>query len=445
MKSSEPAAMLPIRNLILAITILLLSIPPVLAQQLDEVERQIIEWVDAHQSDQLEFLEKVVNINSGTLNPEGVAKVGQLYSEAFDALGMDVKWIDLSEVNRAGHLFAETGGTKGKRVLLIGHLDTVFEPDSEFQTWKALTDTTVSGPGTEDMKGGNTVILYALMALKDAGVLDDTQIIVALTGDEEFPGRPISISRKDLIEAAKRSDIALGFEGGVDHMHTATVARRGYTGWEMTVTAKRGHSSLIFSDEYGSGAIFETARILNGWYEHLVGEDNLTFGAGIVVGGTTVSYDSETNTGTAFGKTNVIPQKLVVAGDLRTLSLEQNERAKRRMQEIVDDHLPMTSADLVFDDSYPPMAPTEGNYHLFEMLDQVSQDLGYPALEMIEPERRGAADISFVAPYVDGLAGLGPVGGGGHTPKEFIDIRSMPVTTKRAAVLIYRLTRDSGD
>lgn len=226
-------------------------------------------------------------------------------------------------------------------------------------------------------------------------------------------------------------------------MHTATVARRGYTGWEMTVTGKRGHSSLIFSDEYGSGAIFETARILNGWYEQIAGEENLTFGAGIVVGGTTVTYDSETNTGTAFGKTNVIPQKLVVAGDLRTLSLEQNERAKRRMREIVDNHLPNTSAELVFDDSYPPMAPTEGNYQLFEMLDQVNQDLGYPSLEMIEPKRRGAADISFVAPYVDGLAGLGPVGGGGHTPKEFIDIRSMSVATKRAAVMIYRLTRDT--
>lgn len=413
------------------------------AQPLDDVEKEMVEWVDDHASEQLQFLERVVNINSGTMNPEGVEEVGRVFEQAFGSLGMDVRWIDLSEVNRAGHLFAETDGTGDQRVLLIGHLDTVFERDSDFQQWEVLSDSMVRGPGTEDMKGGNVVILYALMAMRAVGALDNARIIVALTGDEEFPGRPIEISRRDLIEAAKRSDVALGFEGGVGSMHSATIARRGYTGWEMTVTGKRGHSSLIFSEEYGAGAVFEASRILSGWYSRLSREENLTFGAGIVVGGTRVEYDSETNTGNAFGKTNVIPQKLIVAGDLRTLSIEQRDQAKERMRAIVDAHLPRTDATLAFDDSYPPMAPTEGNRALFDMLDEVSRDIGYPSIDLVAPSRRGAADISFVAPYVDALAGLGPYGEGGHTTKEKIDIRSLPVTTKRAAVLLYRLTRDT--
>jgi glutamate carboxypeptidase len=415
---------------------------PMQAQSLDPVEAKLVEWVDAHVEEQLDFLRKVVDINSGTMNPEGVEEVGRVYREEFERLGMETIWVDLAEVDRAGHLFAEVKGSRGRRVLLIGHLDTVFEEDSDFQRWEVLSDSMVLGPGTEDMKGGNTVILFALMALQEVGALEGSQIIVALTGDEEFPGRPVDISRHALIEAGKRSDVALGFEGGVGHWHSATVARRGYTGWELMVTGKRGHSSLIFNEKYGAGAIFEVARILNGWYESLAGEPNLTFGAGIIVGGTSITYDGQMNRGTAFGKTNVIPQSVTVAGDLRTLSLEQRARTKQRMQEIVDQHLPKTSASLVFDDSYPPMAPTEGNYRLFEMLNQVSLDLGYPAIEVIEPARRGAADVSFVAPYVDGLDGLGPFGDGGHTTDEKIDIRSIPVVTKRAAVLIYRLTRD---
>ena len=428
--------------LLLSLTVLFTG--PASGQTLDPVELELVDWIDTNQKEEIDFLERVVNINSGTMNPEGVRAVGDIYTEAFEAIGMDVSWIDLSEVNRGGHVFAETDGSRGKKLLLIGHLDTVFERDSPFQSWEVLNDTMVAGPGTEDMKGGNTVILYALKALHAVGALDDTQIVVALTGDEEYPGRPIEISRRDLIEAAKEADVALGFEAGVGSMHTATVARRGYTGWELNITGKRGHSSLIFSEGYGAGGAFEMARILNGWYEELAGEENLTFGAGIILGGTAIEYDAQMNSGTAFGKTNVIPQSVKVAGDLRALSIEQRDSAKERMEAIVERHLPRAGAEVVWDDSYPPMAPTEGNYALFEMLDQVGRDLGYPALELIEPSRRGAADISFAAPYTDALAGLGPYGDGGHTTEEKIDIRSMGVATKKAALLIYRLTREDG-
>lgn len=417
---------------------------PLPAQTLTPPEQRIVQYVDEHGADAIRFLERVVNINSGTMNHEGVRVVGQVFGTELDALGFTTQWIEMPDsVNRAGHLFAEYQGGHGRCVLLIGHLDTVFEEDSPFQRFEH-TDSVARGPGTEDMKGGNVVALFALKALHAAGALEGTRIIVAFTGDEEDTGDPLSVARRDLIEAAQRCDVALGFEGGVGGLHTATVARRGFTGWTLEVTAKRGHSSLIFGEEYGAGAIYEAARILNAFYGEIRGERYLTFGPGIVLGGTQVSYDTAHARGIAFGKTNVIPQIVTVAGDLRTLTVEQRERTKERMRGVLARGLPGTTADITYRDSYPPMAPTPGNYALLEALDSVNRDLGHGSIEAVDPGRRGAADVSFVAPYIDALDGLGAVGSGGHTLEERVDLTSLPVVTKRAALLIYRLSRPEG-
>lgn len=411
------------------------------AQELSRVEQQIVQYVDANSEQAIGLLERLVNINSGTMNPEGVQEVGSVLKAEYDALGFATQWISLPETNRAGHLFAEHMGGAGKTVLLIGHLDTVFEKDSPFQRWERDGDI-AKGPGVEDMKGGDVVMLYALKALEAAGVLDELNIIVAYTGDEEDTGDPLETSRRDLIEAAEVADVALGFEGGVGSMNSATIARRGYTDWYLAVTGTRAHSSLIFGEQYGAGAIYEAARILNAFYEELRGEEYLTFGPGIILGGTATTYDTAQARGTAFGKTNVIPQTVTVAGDLRTLTFEQRDRTKERMKEIAARNLPRTSATLTYRDSYPPMAPTAGNRQLFDTLDELSRDMGFGPIEMVDPGLRGAADISFAAPHVDAaLAGLGPFGDGGHTPAEQIDLRSIPVATKRAAALIYRIAR----
>ena len=151
-------------------------------------------------------------------------------------------WISMPDsLNRAGHLFAETPAVKkpkGKKLLLIGHLDTVFEENSPFQNFERINDSIAFAPGGNDMKGGNVIILYALKALNEQGLLKNTQVIVAFTGDEESSGKPLSISRKDLIDAAKKSDIALGFETSTGFNY-ATVARRGASGWKVTTTGKR--------------------------------------------------------------------------------------------------------------------------------------------------------------------------------------------------------------
>ena len=233
--------------------------------------------------------------------------------------------------------------------------------------------------------------------------------------------------------------MALGFEAAIGD--TATVARRGSSDWRLQVTGTTAHSSGIFGEDTGSGAIFETARILNAFYEQLRTERYLTFNPSVMVGGTDVTFDDREDRGTAGGKTNVIPQTVIVRGDLRFISEKQREEAKARMREIVARSLPLTKAQITFEDNYPAMSPTEENYALLKLFDQASRDLGLGAVEAFDPGGRGAGDISFVAPLVRGLDGLGVEGGGSHTPDEFMELDSLPRQIKRVALLIYRLTR----
>lgn len=425
-----------------ALALLLAFAAPGVAGGLDPTEQAIVDWVDENAGGAVELLEETVNIGSGTMNHDGVRAVGRVMQAELDALGFDTRWIDMAEVNRAGHLFGRRDGHAGPRVLMIGHLDTVFEADDAFQSFSREGDV-ATGPGVDDMKSGNVVIVYALKALQAAGKLDDLSVTVAYTGDEESTGTPLSVSRRDLIEAGRWADVALGFEAAVHYDDTdwATIARRSSSDWLLTVSGRQAHSSGIFGEDVGAGAIFEAARILNGFYEEVRGEDYLTFNAGTIQGGTDVEYDTQETRGRTFGKTNVVPQKVVVHGGLRTISAEQLESARAAMRRIVDDNLPHTDAQIEFEDSYPPMPPTEGNRRLQAVLSDINEALGRGPMPALDPSRRGAADISFVAPYADALAGLGGLGEGGHTPEESFDLRSMPLSIKRAALLLYRLSR----
>jgi glutamate carboxypeptidase len=413
------------------------------AGDLSSEEDAIVQQTEAEAGAQIDFIERVVNINSGTMNVAGVRAVGDAFAAEFRALGMTTEWLEMpAEMHRAGHLVARTTGTSGKRLLLLGHLDTVFPKDSPFQKFARATDgsSIATGPGTEDMKAGNAVILYALRALHAVGALADSRITVMLTGDEEFAGKPLSTSRAAMIALGKEADAALSFESGSPA--SAVVARRGSSNWQLYVRGKRAHSSGIFGERDGAGAVFEVARILNAFYEEVRGEEYLTFNPGIIVGGTDVTLDLEASSGTAFGKSNVIAQDVRISGGLRFLSPAQLERARSKMREIVAQGLPHTSARIEFQDRYPGMAPTAGNLALFEMLKVVNADLGMPEPIADDPSTRGAGDISFVAPFVASMDGLGPSGSHGHTIHESLDLASVAPMTSRAALLIYRLIRE---
>lgn len=409
------------------------------ATALAPTEQALQSYVNAHQAAELQLLEKLVNINSGTQNLAGVRHVGDLLREQFQALGFSVEWVKLPEsLHRADTLVATHQGGIGKRILLIGHLDTVFPKNSAFQRFQQ-DGSTITGPGVIDIKGGDVTILYALKALASVHALEKMNITVVLTGDEEDTGKPVSLSRQALLAAAQHQDVAIDFECGISQ-NTASVSRRGVSNWVLKTTGRQAHSAAIFSEDKGDGAIFEIVRILNTLREKMAGQNFLSFNPGIVLGGTTIDYDHAASKGTAFGKQNVIADTAIAQGDLRYLSNEQRDRAKVKMQAIAKKHLPKTDATLTFQDAMPAMPPKAQNLVLLSQFSQVSRDLGFGAVAALDAGARGAGDISFVADKVPAnLVGLGPVGTGAHTEHETMNVNALNVATQRAAVLLYRL------
>lgn len=420
--------------------ILLASIAFNASAQLSDTEKKIVDYLKQHMNDATSMLKESIDINSGTLNKVGVVKTGEVFSRELQKAGMQTEWIALPDsLKRAGHLVAIHKGNKGKKLFLIGHLDTVFEPDMPANPWTLLNDSTATGQGANDMKGGDVIVIMALQALNSMHLLDDANITVYFTGDEESAGKPASVSRRDFIERAKQCDIALGFEGA-QGLHTVATARRGASSWKLSVTGTTFHSSGVFKGGYG--AIYETARILNEFREQLSNEQYLTFNPGLIVGGSEVMYNEEKATGQAIGKTNIVAPACYVTGDLRFLTDKQKKNARDKMKAIVDKHLKNTNAIITFSDGIPAMEPTAGNNKLVNVLDKVTKDMGIGETKAGDPGSRGAGDISYVAKYVDCLDGLGASGSGAHAPGETIHLKEFPYLIQRAAILIYRLIKE---
>ncbi len=418
------------------------AITPASAQtKISAADTRMKATIAADQARNIALLEKLVNQNSGSMNIEGVTKVGAMMRAELEPLGFTVTWEDMRATGRGGHLVATKAG-KGARVLMIGHLDTVFEPSSPFQQFTRTGDRAV-GPGVGDDKGGMVVIVAALRAMQAAGTLKDAAITVYLTGDEEKVGIPQEKARAGLIAAGKAADYALEYEGLVidDGVDMATIARRGAGGWEVRTTGITAHSAGVFNDTVGYGASYELVRILDAFRRELP-EANLTYNIGVMAGGTPATLDEAGETATATGKTNIIASQAVARGDLRALTPEQEKRVRDKMRAIVAQHLPKTGGTIDFFESYPPMAPTPGNSALLAKLNAVSRDLGLPEMPPLDPLRRGAADSGFVAADVPTLGGLGMSGGGAHAEGEWVDLRSIERQALRSAVLITRLTKE---
>ena len=429
--------------LMLCSSIALVALSPAAHAKLSPSEAKMVATVDAEYERSITLLEKLVNQNSGTMNFPGVKIVGDMMRAELEPLGFKVEWIDMAKAGRSGHLVATKAGKKGtKKLLLIAHLDTVFEADSPFQTFVRNGEQAI-GPGAGDDKGGMVVIVSALRAMEAAGTLKDASIEIHMTGDEEDAGDPIDITRAPLIAAGKTADVALDFEGlsienGKD---MGVISRRSSNSWKLEVSGVTGHSSLIFDNIYGDGAAFELARILHRFRTELP-EQNLTFNIGLVAAGQEVNFDTDGVRVSAKGKTNIIPGLAVARGDFRTLSEEQSARVRAKMLNIVATSAPKTTAMINFDPgSYPAMAPTDGNKALLAGLNAVNHDLGLAEQPVLDPLKRGAGDISFVANDVDGLVGLGVYSKGDHAPGETVDLASIKRQAKRAAILMTRLSR----
>jgi glutamate carboxypeptidase len=429
-------------QLLMSLGALALFVSAPAAAALSPAEQAMVRTVDAEQARTTSMLQRWVDQNSGTMNIAGVQAVRAMVEPEFQQLGFRTEWIDMKDAGRAGHLVARHSGSRnGKRLLLIAHLDTVFEPDSPFQRWTREGDLG-HGPGSGDDKGGIAVIVAALRAMQAAGTLKNANITVFLTGDEEDAGSPISISRRDLVAEGKKADAALDFEdlAQEDGMDMGSTARRSAGSWTLTVSGRSAHSAGVGAGNYG--AIYDLARIIDQFRRELP-EDKLTYNVGLIGGGQSVKLDLGKIRLEATGKTNIIAATAVARGDLRAISQEQIERTRAKMRAIVAQPLAGATAEISFDeDAYPPMPPTDGNRALLARLNRVNADMGLAPMGELDPSKRGAGDISFVAADVDGLVGLGPASDGSHTDKEAVDIPSIFKQAKRAAILMSRLAKE---
>lgn len=409
------------------------------AQSLNSIEQKLIEQTEKNYPQMMELLKASVNINSGTFNVKGVQAVGELYANELKALGFTIEFIKLPDsLKRGAHLVAYRKGKSGKKIFLIGHLDTVFEPDMPANPFTVLNDSTITGQGINDMKGGDVMIIAAMKAMHQLKLLDDASITIYMTSDEENAGVPREVSRADFIARAKQHDVALAFEGG--NLKTVATGRRGSSNWTLEVEGKQGHSAGVFNGA-NYGAIYEATRIVNTFRERLGKEENLSFNPGLFIGGSEVNVDLKAQQGIASGKTNIISPKTVVMGDLRFLTETQKDNARNTMKEIVAQNLPGTKASIRFRDGIPSMEPTKGNQALADMLSRASEDMNLGKVVAGDPGSRGAGDISYVAAYLDCLDGLGASGKGAHAPGEVLNTKEFPILMKRATLLIYRLTK----
>ena len=405
---------------------------------LDPAERDLVRDVEARVPQEIAFLEKVVRIDSATHNLAGVREVGRCFQDELEALGFATRWIAMPDpVRRAGHLLAErvASGGGGRRVLLLGHLDTTHE-GSRFER----VGDRARGAGASDMKGGDVALLFALGALERARRLEGATVRVFLTGDEENPGSPLEVSRRELVEAARQSDVALSFESDSGRV---AIGRRGLTLWSLEVTGAQGHSAYVLRERGGAGAIYEVARILDGFRKLGSAQPNVTVNTGLLLGGTNVSEDAERSAGAAGGKFNVIARTAVARGDLRFLSDAERDEAKARMREVAAANLPRTAARLTFEDRAPGWPATDGNRAVLNLIDEASRDLGQGPLGPDDPASRGFGDFNFIGAFIPGADGLGVKGDGEHSPDETIDLSSLGPCTARAAVVIARLLRGS--
>ncbi|MFT3946864.1 MAG: M20/M25/M40 family metallo-hydrolase [Agriterribacter sp.] len=409
------------------------------AQKLSSTEKKIIDAVNKQLPQTFKTLEEVVNINSGTMNVKGISASGEVLRSAFEKMGFTVEWIKMPDsIKTAGHFVAVKKGGKGKKILMLAHLDTVFEPDMPSNPFKILNDSTATGQGILDDKGGAVLVLAALEALNQAGALKDANITVYFTGDEEVGGIPSVVTRADIIEKAKQHDVALSFEGG--QINKVTTSRRGADNWRLFVYGKQAHSSGVFSDKAGYGAIYEAVRIVDSFRTGLSAMPYLTFNPGVFAGGTTV-IDSVDNV-KVYGKDNIIASKATVMGDVRFLGEKQRAEIRTLMRNIVmNNNLNGTSAEILFNDGIPSMEPKEGNKKLFLEINKVNADMGLGEVLENDPMERGAGDISFIADHIPSIDGLGPNGTGSHAPGETINTKQYPLLIQRAAIFIYRLSQ----
>jgi glutamate carboxypeptidase len=375
--------------------------------------QKLLAYIDTKEQEMLGFLEKLVNIDSGSFDKAGVDRVGSILADRIAALGFSVQ--RMPQKDYGDHLVCRKPGKGEKRILFIGHMDTVFPLGTAKSRPFRVEAGRACGPGVVDMKGGIVCLLYALEALKATGhaSYDQMGIDLVLNSEEEL----LSPTSRPIIEKeAQGADAVCVFEparpGG-----EYVIRRKGAGKYKLTVSGRTAHSGVY--PERGRSAIGELAHkiiALHGLTDFSTGT---TVNVGVIQGGE---------------RFNIVAEKAWAEFDLRVPSMEEAKRMEKRIREIVQTQtIPETAAELTGGLVFPPMEQTEEAKRLFEAVREAGRSLG---LDLRGISTGGGSDGNCAAQFAPTLDGMGPQGGEAHSDREYMEIASLAERSKVTALFL---------
>lgn len=373
-------------------------------------------FLQSKEEHMLTLLEKLVNIDSGSTNKEGIDKIGKELSKIYEDLGFLVETIH--ETNHGNHLLIKHKKANDPKIIVVAHMDTVFKKGTAKERPFAIKDGIAFGPGVIDMKGSHVALIYALKALVHNNRNGYENVQIVLNSDEEI-GSPTS---RALIEKyATGKDYALIMEPARKDGSLVT-ARRGGGRYSLYVQGKGAHSGI--EPQNGISAIAELAHKIIQLHALTNHDEGISVSVGLIEGGESV---------------NTIAPSAVGHVDVRISKMEQADWLDKRIKEICSKpDIPGTSITLEGGINRPPMVKNEQTVALLNIIQALGTELG---ITITDVATGGGSDASFTsAEGVPTIDGLGPVGGNAHSDEEYLEVASLVERTNLLAELIAKLS-----
>ena len=393
-------------------------IEPPIARELDALGRAVASDLAAYLAD----LERLVGIDCGSYTPDGVNEVGRFVADVLRGLGAEVE-VRPDPAGRFGDTVIGTfhGTTHGVRALLIGHMDTVFDPGTVAQRPFRIDNDIAYGPGVTDMKSGLLAGLYALKAL--VGEFDGLPFerVTFIANPDEEVGSPSSSPH--IREAAADADVCLVLECARANGDIVS-ARKGILDTRLTVHGRAAHSGV--EPEKGRSAVLEAARLVRDLHALNGRWPGVTVNVGVIRGGT---------------RPNVVAERCDLEVDVRSTNAEGLAAVEAAIRELTaTTEVPDTTIEMQLAVAWAPMEKLERSGRLVEHAQAVARQLGF---EVRDASTGGASDANTTSGMgVPTLDGLGPIGGNDHSPAEYLEVDSIVPRTTLLAGLLLAIARD---
>lgn len=375
---------------------------------------KLLQAIETKHEKMVQFLEKMVNIDSGIDSPEGVANVARIIGDKLAEMDFSVEYLDYP--GACTHLLAKKQGTGNKEVMIIGHMDTLFPIGTVAKRPFTIKDGKAYGPGVLDMKGGITIALFALEALYESG-WNDKNVTVLFAGDEE-PAHPKTNAPELFEQQAKGKDAVFNMETA-SAGQAVLVGRKGNIHPELIVKGIAAHAGADL--DKGASAIVELAHKIIAVNKLTDKERGLTFNCGVITGGTVA---------------NAVADSASVVIDMRYLTAADGAEGLESLRKIAAENvIPGTSCEVSnLRERFTPMEVTEGNLKLYEIVRQQGEKLG---LAVEKKVGGGASDAGWtVRAGAPSLCAMGARGSFNHSDREFIELDSLVERTKLLALSI---------